>query len=61
MRGVQQKIEACCTSNDDNQWPGGTGKNLVVGQGQAVQYPGNEVSFPGNKNSFPGRKRKFVS
>jgi hypothetical protein len=30
-------FKACCTSNDANQWPGGTGKNLVVGQGQAVQ------------------------
>jgi hypothetical protein len=36
-------------------------KNLVVGRGQAVQYPGNKVSFPGNENSFPRRKRKFVS
>jgi hypothetical protein len=36
-RRLEEYIEACCTSDDANQWPGGTGKNLVVGQGQAVQ------------------------
>ncbi len=23
---IKSLIEACCTSNDANQWPGGTGK-----------------------------------
>jgi hypothetical protein len=25
---LNKAVEACCTSDDDNQWPGGTGKIL---------------------------------